>query len=211
MAAQLTKYTAAESARVRRTVAPAWGQMASVDALPKGLDRLLADEDAMVRTSIVDSLALWSKRPSPKLRKAVMPLLIGAMSDDGIHYTHRWALYSRMEELAPANPEIITEMIRIMKKSAKGKTRGNAASSLGDIGRSLPARRKEHARIVAALAEALGNDGDACVTRCAISGLGSMGPSARAALPALRKATDMPDKFLAKQAAGAIAKIGGGS
>jgi HEAT repeat protein len=202
----LTKYTTDGNPLVRRTVAYAWGYMKLGDGFPKNFDKLLHDSDRMVRTSSVDALILWSKQNAPNLQKEIVSRLVVAMGDEGIHYSHRWKLFSRMEALSPEYPEIITAMIKIMTSASSEKTRSGAASSLGSIGRKLPEDRKELAVIVDALCKAL-RDGDSYVKRRTIYSLGTIGPPARAALPALQRVVKTSDKFLCKQAREAIAKI----
>ena len=184
-----------------------WGRMRSIDAIPQSLPKLLHDEHSFVRTSIVDTLIIWSKYPSPALQKAVLPLLIGGLFDEGIHYTHRWKLYSTMSDLAPAHPEIMSAFIKLLKQSTNCNIRGHAASALGDIGRRLPTDRTELPAIVQALADALARETDSLAKRYTIGALARIGPKAKSALPALQKFSDTSDDYIAKLAKDAIARI----
>ena len=207
VADKLDSYVDDENWCVRRTVAAAWGQMASIDELPKNLHKLLHDGHSMVRATLVESLVLWSKRDSPKLRKAVLPLLTAAMWDESIQYRHQHPMWERMEKLAPDHPEIIDEMIRVTKTSISGTVRSHAVISLGRIGRSLPPDHKGLGRIVGALSASLRDDGDSLVTHQVITVLRGMGPRARLALPELQKLVATSNKYLVKRARDAIVKI----
>lgn len=205
VAAQLGKYTTDSHHRVRRTVASAWGQMPSITTLPKDLDTLRHDKHPAVRSSVVESLVLLSMSARPKLSKAVLPLMIDAMSDEGIYHVSHGAMYVRLAEMAPAHPEIIAAMIRIVRTSSGQTVRLLAVMFLGRIGARLPADRKEVSEIVGVLSGSMSRG--AGVRNTAITALGRMGSRARPALPILRKMSDTSDKHLAKLLKDAIAKI----
>ncbi|MHC4398954.1 MAG: HEAT repeat domain-containing protein [Planctomycetota bacterium] len=152
-------------------------------------------------------LGVLSKRPSPELRKAIPPLLVEGLRDEGMHREYWWRACRALAEIGPAHPDVIPGLIHFVRHAENEGFRETAADELGDLGRRLRKNDENLTRIVAALADSIEREPVADVRREIIRALATIGPPAKEALPALRKAEDDPYQAVSDAAREAIGKI----
>ncbi|MDZ7620655.1 MAG: hypothetical protein U1E05_26935 [Patescibacteria group bacterium] len=170
--------------------------------------QLLRDKDDWVRWETVQTLGELAAQPSVNLRNAVVPLLIEGLRDGRMP----WEYWSRACEavayVGPANKDVIPALTQLMRDAKNENFRTTAAAQLGDLGCRLRPGGEDLTTIVAALAESIATEPQPDVRCSIVYALRCIGPPAKAALPALRTATEDPFKNVSDAARSAIDAIG---
>ncbi|MCH8047522.1 MAG: HEAT repeat domain-containing protein [Planctomycetes bacterium] len=202
----LEKFARDEHHRVRRTATLAYGEM-NLTSLPSGVRQLQKDSDASVRMTMTDSLVKLSKNARPEMLKQIVPLLIAGLKDETVYREYWRRAAAALGTIGPAHPDVVPALIDLMNHTQNPDYRGTAAETLGRLGSRLRRDHKDLDRIVAAMTKALSEESHPDVRGDIIYGLRYMGPRAKSALPALRKAEDDPVESISKAATKAIQAI----
>lgn len=205
----LGRYVKDENPLVRRTVAVAWVHM-TAEQLPDDLRTLTKNSDDWARTSALDTLATLSQRPFPKMREAIVPLLIEGLADEHMHREYWWRIAAAVRECGPNHPEVVPGLVKLMRNSKNEGFRQTAAGELGYLGHALRADDPSLSQIVKALVQAMNDETDERTRVSIIWAIAYMGTKGGEALPALKKAQDDPYQSVAKAASDAATKVGGG-
>ncbi len=152
----------------------------------------LGSPDVEVRREAAERLA----RLGPEARPAAVPL-VRACGDESEEVA-QWAA-AALEELGPPDAKDLEALAGLLR-DAKADTGYWAATLLGRLG-------EEAGRAVAHLAAALDGGPELSVRQRAAWALGRIGPAARGAVEALRRAEASEDPRLARLAAQALKKI----
>jgi HEAT repeat protein len=200
------KFAADEHWRVRRTLAMALGNMKPTN-VPDWCTKLLDDEEAWVRSTMLDALCKLTKGAQADLQKELVPLIIKGLSDQAMPYEYLNSGTHALAEIGPQHPDVVPSLIGFVQKARNENCRGYSATALGTIARRLRPDHSDLDRIVAALAKALEGESQADPKRQILYALKNLGPKAAAAIPAVIKATDDPDDYMAKQAKEALGAI----
>ena len=200
----LAKYADDKELRVRCTVAMALGEM-SLKTLPDVLPKLLHDPEEGVRNAAAMSLTRMVGPGSPfggpvehtpAMINAAVPLLLELLAGPRLSYQRSFQVASALAEIGGDHPEVVPAMLKILKESTDRTRRDNIVSAPRPDGGANQERR-EAQTIVQALAGAIENDSDNVVRLRAAAFLGYLGPRAKAALPALKKAENDADPAVA--------------
>ena len=162
-----------------------------------GLDKSLQDSDRVVRSNA--AVALGSVEE--KARQAV-PTLIGLVLDDPYSEV-RASAADVISRIDPANRDVLTTLNRALQDRS-WRVRRNAADGLARLAQNGRAVEIAVPNLLVAL-----ENKNSTLRTSATATLGYLGPSAKSALPVLRKALlDNDNSYAQAQAARAIGKIG---